>query len=87
MVISSGGAFSRFGGRSMGLRREFLQDLLTLKRLGALEKAQRVIEIGSQQLSDTFLASTDLLDQAFGRLPRYQLRSFAPLRRRAKPRR
>jgi hypothetical protein len=47
----------------MGLRREFLEDLLTLKRSGALEKARRVIEIGSQQLDDTFLASTDLLDQ------------------------
>ena len=49
----------------MGLRREFLQDLLTLKRLGALKQARRVVEIGSQQLGDTFLASTDLLDQAY----------------------
>lgn len=54
----------------MGLRREFLEDLMTLKRLGALDQAQRVIEIGSQQLGDSFLASTDLLDktyQTFGR--------------------
>jgi SAM-dependent methyltransferase len=64
--VSSGGAFScgRWASESMGLRREFLEDLLTLKRLGALEGARRVIEIGSQQLDDSFLASTDLLDQA-----------------------
>jgi hypothetical protein len=54
----------------VGLRREFLEDLIALKRLGALDNARRVIEIGSQQLGDTFLASRDLLDQAsrlFGR--------------------
>jgi hypothetical protein len=49
----------------MGLRREFLEDLLTLKRSGALNQARRVIEIGSQQLGDSFLASTDLLDQTY----------------------
>jgi hypothetical protein len=49
----------------MGLRREFLQDLLTLKRAGELENAGRVVEIGSQQLGDSFLASTDLLDEVF----------------------
>jgi hypothetical protein len=49
----------------MGLRREFLEDLLTLKRSGALSQARRVIEIGSQQLGDSFLASTDLLDQTY----------------------
>jgi hypothetical protein len=61
----------------MGLRREFLEDLLTLKRLGALDKARRVIEIGSQQLADSFLAATDLLNQTyqiFGR-PRVELGS------------
>jgi hypothetical protein len=61
----------------MGLRREFLEDLLTLKRSGALSQARRVIEIGSQQLGDSFLASTDLLDQTyqlFGR-PRVELGS------------
>jgi hypothetical protein len=61
----------------MGLRREFLEDLMTLKRLGALDQARRVIEIGSQQLGDSFLASTDLLDrtyQTFGR-PRVELGS------------
>jgi hypothetical protein len=31
----------------MGLRREFLEDSMTVKRLGALDKARRVIEIGS----------------------------------------
>jgi hypothetical protein len=50
---------------AMGLRRKFLEDLITLKRLGALEGVRRVIEIGSQQLADCFLASTDLLDQAY----------------------
>jgi SAM-dependent methyltransferase len=49
----------------MGLRREFLEDLIALKRLGALDKARRVVEIGSQQLSDSFLASTDLLAQIY----------------------
>ena len=48
----------------MGLRRKFLEGLLTLKRSGALDGARRVIESGSQQLDDSFLASTDLLDQA-----------------------
>jgi Methyltransferase domain len=48
----------------MGLRREFLEDLIALKRSGALDGARRVIEIGSQQLGDSFLASNDLLDQA-----------------------
>jgi hypothetical protein len=59
----------------MGLRREFLEDLITLKRLGALDKARRVIEIGSQQLADCFLASTDLLDQIYGMFdrPRFEL--------------
>jgi hypothetical protein len=49
----------------MGLRREFLEDLMTLKRLGALDQARRVIEIGSQQLGDSFLASTELLDKTY----------------------
>ena len=41
----------------MGIRREFLEDLMTLKCLGALDQARRVIEIGSQQRGDNFLAS------------------------------
>jgi SAM-dependent methyltransferase len=49
----------------MGLRREFLEDLIAIKRLGALDKARRVVEIGSQQLADCFLASTDLLQQIY----------------------
>jgi len=59
-----GGAFHTWvrDKQAMGLRREFLEDLMTLKRLGALDQARRVIEIGSQQLGDSFLASTDLLD-------------------------
>jgi Methyltransferase domain len=52
------------GRHAMGLRREFLEDLIALKRSAALDGARRVIEIGSQQLDDSFLASTDLLDQA-----------------------
>lgn len=52
------------GWCAMGLRREFLEDLIALKRSGALDGARRVVEIGSQQLDDSFLASIDLLDQA-----------------------
>jgi hypothetical protein len=47
----------------VGLRREFLEDLIALKRRGALDQARRVIEIGSQQLGDSFLAAKDLLDE------------------------
>src|SRR3984885_13366940 len=62
----------------MGLRREFLEDLLSLKRAGALENAGRIVEIGSQQLGDSFLASTDLLDQAFQAFSRKRIDLVQP---------
>ena len=39
----------------MGLGRAFLDDLIELKRIGALRGARSVIEIGAQQLSDTLI--------------------------------
>jgi len=54
----------------MALGRAFLSDLIKLKRSEALDGASRVIEIGAQQLSDSFLEAGDLLDElysAYGR--------------------
>jgi hypothetical protein len=59
----------------MGLGHAFLAELIELRRCGALDRsklrnAPRIVEIGSQQLSDNFLRSNDLLDevyQMFGR--------------------
>jgi len=54
----------------MGLGRGLLIDLIELRQNGVLDGCVEVIEIGSQQLSDGFLNSGDLLDtlyQAFGR--------------------
>src|SRR6476660_9406206 len=48
----------------MGLGRAFLEDLIELKRIGALEGARNVIEIGAQQLSDTLILSSDLDEAA-----------------------
>ncbi len=44
-----------------------MQDLVDLKRRGALETNLTVIEIGAQQLSNDFLRSTTLLDELYGR--------------------
>lgn len=55
----------------MGLNREFLGDLVALKRAGALDGAKRVAEIGAQQLADSFLAWPGIPDlyRLFGRDP------------------
>ena len=39
----------------MGLGSGFLDDLIELKRIGALDGMRRVVEIGSQQLADSLL--------------------------------
>jgi SAM-dependent methyltransferase len=44
----------------MGLGRAFLEDLIELKRMGALRGARSVAEIGAQQLSDTLILSPNL---------------------------
>ena len=44
----------------MGLGRAFLDDLIELKRIGALRGARSVAEIGAQQLSDTLILSPNL---------------------------
>ena len=46
----------------MGLGRTFLLDLIELKRSGALDRAQTLIEIGNQQISDPFILSPELDD-------------------------
>ena len=48
----------------MGLGRAFLDDLIELKRIGALHGARSVIEIGAQQLSDTLILSPNLDEAA-----------------------
>ena len=48
----------------MGLGRAFLEDLIELKRIGALRGARSVIEIGAQQLSDTLILSPNLDEAA-----------------------
>jgi hypothetical protein len=50
----------------MGLGAAFLTDFVKLKRSGAIDGAQRVIEIGSQQISDTMLEREDLLAELYG---------------------
>lgn len=49
----------------MGLSSFVLQDLVELKRRGALEGQSAVIEIGAQQLSNDFIRSTELLDELY----------------------
>jgi hypothetical protein len=49
----------------MGLGSFFLVDLIDLKRGGFLTGANKVIEIGAQQLADSFLTSDSLLDEVF----------------------
>jgi SAM-dependent methyltransferase len=56
----------------MGLGRAFLDDLIELKRIGALLGARSVAEIGAQQLSDTLILSPNLDEAA-------QLFDAAPL--------
>ena len=49
----------------MGLGGGFLVDLIELKRGGHLAEATKVIEIGAQQLADSFLTSDGLLEEVF----------------------
>jgi SAM-dependent methyltransferase len=49
----------------MGLGGAFLADLIELKRGGYLTEATKVVEIGAQQLADSFLISDSLLDEVF----------------------
>jgi len=55
----------------MGLGRAFLEDLIELKRTGALGSARSVAEIGAQQLHDTLILSPNLneLARLFGSAP------------------
>jgi len=56
----------------MGLGNAFLDDLIELKRIGALRGLRSVVEIGAQQLSDTLIQSPNLNEAA-------QLFNAAPL--------
>jgi hypothetical protein len=49
----------------MGLNSDFLRNLTTLKRDGKLGGANRVIEIGAQQLSNELLRSTSAINEFF----------------------
>jgi SAM-dependent methyltransferase len=44
----------------MGLGREFLRDLIALRRAGELKGARRVAEIGAQQLADSLIEAPEL---------------------------
>src|SRR5258707_12542189 len=49
----------------MALGSGFLVDLIELKQAGALEGFDKVVEIGAQQLADTFLVEIDRLDMLY----------------------
>jgi hypothetical protein len=49
----------------MGLNNVFLEDLVELKRKGAVRSGGRVIEIGAQQLANNFLRQNDLLSECY----------------------
>ncbi len=49
----------------MGLSVNFVHHLLALKRAGVLDGARRVVEIGAQQLADSFLQATFELDEIY----------------------
>ncbi len=57
----------------MALARAFLEDLISLKRSGAIDGFDTVVEIGAQQLADGFLRSGDLLDEVYGLFGRTRL--------------
>jgi hypothetical protein len=44
----------------MGLGREFLRDLIALRRAGELQGARRVAEIGAQQLADSLIEAPEI---------------------------
>lgn len=46
----------------MGLGKPFLEDLIALKRSGALDDCRRVIEIGAQQIADSLILAPELAD-------------------------
>jgi SAM-dependent methyltransferase len=49
----------------MGLDICFLDDLIDLKRIGALDGVRRVVEMGAQQLADTFLEGDASLNEIY----------------------
>jgi hypothetical protein len=49
----------------MGIGLGFLANLVELKRSGAIDGFTRVIEIGAQQLADSFLTADDLLSEVY----------------------
>jgi len=59
----------------MGLGRAFLDDLIALKRNGAIDGARRVAEIGAQQLADSVLEADSALAElhALFKRPRVDL--------------
>ena len=46
----------------MGLGKPFLEDLIALKRSGALDDCRKVIEIGVQQIADSLIVAPELAD-------------------------
>jgi hypothetical protein len=58
----------------MALAHAFLKDLIELKRSGAIDGFDKVIEIGAQQLADGFLQSGELLDELYGLFGRARTR-------------
>ena len=50
----------------MALGRLFLKDFVEIARSGLISSGQSIVEIGAQQLSDSFLDAGDLLDALYG---------------------
>jgi SAM-dependent methyltransferase len=66
-----GRGIARLHGDAMGLGLALLRDLVELKRSGAIDGARRVVEIGSQQLADSFLDAPEIdeIYRLFGHEP------------------
>ena len=63
----------------MGLGRALLQDLVQLRTAGTITGLDRVIEIGAQQLSNSFLNAHDLLQDIFKVYGRPAIELGAPI--------
>jgi hypothetical protein len=63
----------------MGLTVNFLRDLVALKRAGILDGARSVMEIGAQQLADSFLEAEAELDEIYRLFARPRIDLGAPV--------
>jgi SAM-dependent methyltransferase len=63
----------------MGLGSAFLREIIDLKRVGALDGAKRVVEIGAQQLADNLLEASDDLRELYRLFDRQPANLGAPV--------